>query len=437
VTRDARRDAAHVRDVFLAACPLLEAALTAGLPRGADLAGENATARLARKAGREATALAARIYKRGGTSSTAFSPSLVAPCVVEAEETLLERLRGCEVSESANELCVVDAGFAEAHPRYGAECARNKGALLLADAEGAKTLEGIAELLGRAAALPLPFDRVLAVGGGATTDLAGFAAGLLGVPFEVVPTTFLAVVDAAQGGKTGVNAPPWGKNQIGLFHGAKAFRLVPPLLATLPLAERASGFGEALKHCYLLGRWPLSARDASLSALTMEPDFLLWNMRAKGEVVAVDPREAHARKLLNLGHTLGHAWEGMAHERLLTHLPHGVCVALGIHLLARAGWLVGAPAAFLDAIEELVARFTPRALGSDFDLKAAFKRLVAADKKNVSAEAVTFVIPPWGVLAKGAADLDSVEAMTPFLRVCAVEEAWEVFRPALALGHRS
>ncbi len=437
---DGRPRAKHVRALLDEVLPLVEAGLAAGLPRGAPL---DFPALPALNATPEARALAAALYKRGGATGPGkhasaaklpFPPpiqaSLCAPCFEPGEAALLAHFK--KLATTRHTLFVVDAGMAARHPAWRTACELNAH-VWLNDAEGSKTPAGLRDLLIRAEEVNSPFHRILAVGGGATSDLAGLLAGLLGMAFEVVPTTFLAAVDAAQGGKTGINMPPYGKNQLGLFHGAEAFHLVPEVFKTLCAAERASGFGEALKHCFLFGRWPLASHEACLAALTMEPSFLRWNMDAKSRVVNADPSEAHVRKLLNLGHTLGHAWEGLQENGLVSVLPHGVCVAFGLRTLANAGLLVGAPHSFLSAVNELVEGFSPRPLVPLSELEPAFLRLVAADKKNGREGEVVLVTPRWGVLSGEASLLKSTSFLEErslseaFLTRKTPEACWELF----------
>ena len=234
--------------------------------------------------------------------------------------------------------------------------------------EEAKRLEVVAGLYERLAAVPTRrADPVVAVGGGATTDVAGFAAAtwLRGVPLVNVPTTVLGMVDAAVGGKTGVDLPA-GKNLVGAFHQPVAVVADLDSLAGLPAAEVRSGLAEVAK-AGLVGDPALAealARSAG-SAVAADPDALAplveGAVRVKAAVVAADEhdngpagsgsvdrrptgsgqREAGApvgRLALNYGHTLGHALERLAGYR---GLRHGEAVALGMVFAARVAEALG------------------------------------------------------------------------------------------------
>lgn len=211
--------------------------------------------------------------------------------------------------------------------------------------EDTKSLTALADLV---SVLPRECT-VMAIGGGITLDLAGFAAGEAGCPWVAIPTTLLAMVDAAHGGKTGVNFSPWGKNQLGLFHSPLAVHLCSQFLTTLPVAEVVSGFAECLKHA-LLAADDESFREwldllQRIQATASWDDMGRWayliekSCIYKAGIIAQDPFEqTGARELLNLGHTTAHALEALAaevrQETGLTNpqfdLRHGNAVAVGL-----------------------------------------------------------------------------------------------------------
>jgi 3-dehydroquinate synthase len=180
---------------------------------------------------------------------------------------------------------------------------------------------------------------VVAVGGGVTTDLAGFVAAtyLRGVPVLQVPTSYLAMIDASVGGKTGVDVRA-GKNLVGAFHAPAGVVVDPDVLATLPARERASGLVEGVKHGAALDEAHFAAfeRDAD-ALLAADPSaaaaYVLDSIRLKADVVGEDEREAGRRQVLNFGHTLGHALEAASGYAL----DHGSAVALGMLGEADAG----------------------------------------------------------------------------------------------------
>jgi 3-dehydroquinate synthase len=216
--------------------------------------------------------------------------------------------------------------------------------------EEAKRLEVVAGLYERLAAVPTRrADPVLAVGGGATTDVAGFAAAtwLRGVPLVNLPTTVLGMVDAAVGGKTGVDLHA-GKNLVGAFHQPLAVVADLDTLAGLPAAEVRSGLAEVAK-AGLAGDPALAealARSAG-PAVAADPYALAplveAAVRVKAAVVGADEREdagegVVGRLMLNYGHTLGHALERLAGYR---GLRHGEAVALGMVFAARVAEAIG------------------------------------------------------------------------------------------------
>jgi 5-deoxy-5-amino-3-dehydroquinate synthase len=187
------------------------------------------------------------------------------------------------------------------------------------DGEEAKSLATVEDLCRRFAQWGLTrADAVVAVGGGIVTDTAGFAAAVYhrGVSVVHVPTTLLGQIDAAIGGKTGVNLPE-GKNLVGAFWQPRAVLCDTDVLATLPPRERRSGLGELAKYHFLgggeLDALPLDERVAACVAI-------------KAEVVADDEREAGRRAILNYGHTLAHAIEIAGRH----DLRHGEAVAVGL-----------------------------------------------------------------------------------------------------------
>ena len=222
--------------------------------------------------------------------------------------------------------------------------------VLVPAGERAKSFATLETLTGRLLDLGLERqDTVLALGGGVVGDLAGFAAAILrrGVAVIQVPTTLLAQVDSAVGGKTGINMPQ-GKNLIGAFHQPRRVIIDLGVLATLPVRQRRAGYAEIVKY-----------------GLIDRPDFFSWledngaavlagdiaalaravgeSCRAKAAVVAADAREAGRRALLNLGHSFGHALEAaLGYDgRLL----HGEAVAIGMVLAGTLSARLGHAAA--------------------------------------------------------------------------------------------
>ena len=171
------------------------------------------------------------------------------------------------------------------------------------------------------------------VGGGMVTDLGGFAAATYkrGMRYINVPTTLLAMVDAAVGGKTGINLHAL-KNEIGAFYPADVVMVSATFLGTLDTGNLASGFAEMLKHGLISNaeHWGRLMRfDIDNPNLDMLQPLIMDSIHTKEEIVKQDPTEQHIRKALNLGHTLGHAFETMAMRRS-TPCLHGYAVAWGL-----------------------------------------------------------------------------------------------------------
>jgi 5-deoxy-5-amino-3-dehydroquinate synthase len=200
----------------------------------------------------------------------------------------------------------------------------------LDDGEDAKNLESVEELCRDFARWGLTrADLIVALGGGVVTDVAGFAAAVYhrGIAVVHVPTTLLGQVDAAIGGKTGVNLPE-GKNLVGAFWQPAAVLCDTETLTSLPPREYRSGLGEMAKYAFL-GVERL--RDISLD------DAVAACVACKAEVVGADERESGGRALLNYGHTLAHALETVGHY----DLRHGEAVAVGLVFAARLARRLG------------------------------------------------------------------------------------------------
>jgi 5-deoxy-5-amino-3-dehydroquinate synthase len=205
------------------------------------------------------------------------------------------------------------------------------------EGESAKTVAALDELVETLAEARLSRDDVVvAVGGGAVTDLAGFAAAsyLRGVGLIHVPTSLVGQVDAAIGGKTGVNLRA-GKNLLGAFYQPLGVLCDAEVLATLSERERKSGLGEVAKCWLLEGRGSKELATASIETL------IATSVELKARLVAGDEREGGSRALLNYGHTLAHAMEKVALARDPDELRHGEAVAVGLAFAARLAHRLG------------------------------------------------------------------------------------------------
>jgi len=256
--------------------------------------------------------------------------------------------------------------------------------------EQSKTLETYAELVRGLAALELTrTDCVVALGGGVVGDLAGFAAAtyLRGIGVVQVPTTLLAMVDSSIGGKTGVDIPE-GKNLVGAFHLPAQVIRDTGFLVTLPEHEMKNGFAEMIKTAVLFDREMFDslnslARLNPLERLARLEPLVSRCAAWKEKIVAEDFREGGQRKLLNLGHTFGHAIESACCFRL----GHGEAVAVGMRIVGKDVPEIGA---ILDrygypTVEQISAH--PLHVTAD-----KIRAYLTKDKKR-SGDSITLIVP--------------------------------------------
>ena len=234
----------------------------------------------------------------------------------------------------------------------------------LPDGEAHKNLASYAQILD--ALVAARYDRdslIIALGGGITGDIAGFAAATYqrGIAGLQIPTTLLAQVDSSVGGKTGVNHPQ-GKNLIGAFHQPQAVLIDTTTLATLPPREFAAGMAEVIKYGLINDPAFFTWLEANRDGIRTHDPALLAEMIAhccanKAAIVAADEREQGVRALLNYGHTFGHALEALTHYK---RWKHGEAVAIGSVIATRLGVI-------LDRVSEAGAARTT-ALFAAYDL---------------------------------------------------------------------
>jgi 3-dehydroquinate synthase len=249
-------------------------------------------------------------------------------------------------------------------PLLGGTLAEALGAPLfeLPAGEGAKTLAWVERACSAAAAARL--DRrslIVAVGGGVVGDVAGVVAAtyLRGVGLVHVPTTLLAQVDSAIGGKAAVNLPE-GKNLVGAFKPPEAVHVDPALLRTLPERELVSGLAEVAKYALIADAELYDLLLANAPAILAREGELLERIvtrccEIKAGVVSRDERETGERAILNYGHTIGHALETAAGYGVLTH---GEAISIGMEGAARLGIAAGVtPPDILDRQRELLTAF--------------------------------------------------------------------------------
>lgn len=267
------------------------------------------------------------------------------------------------------------------------------------------------------------FDRhslIVNLGGGVVTDLGGFVASVLkrGVAHLNIPTTLMAMVDASVGGKTAVNLGH-AKNQVGTFHEPVEVVIWPGFLKWLPERELRSGFAECVKHGLLHGGNHIKMISKGLpDDQNRLASLIEWSVRFKAGVVCADPFEKDSRKMLNLGHTAGHAFEALSMS-CTTPWLHGEAIAAGLlvalQLSVRLAHLDSSFASYWEKF--LLTNFNfPPFEGIDADQVV---RMVSFDKKNVgrSARFVLLKGPGVPVLDQAVPDDELFNAVRNVMRL--------------------
>jgi 3-dehydroquinate synthase len=281
-------------------------------------------------------------------SNMALSRRFQHGIVPEAKNVIPVRLSGCsyditvrrgaidlaaeKIRSAGGRVCIVtDSGVPREYAgRLLASIGKGATLCVIPAGEGNKSFEGLFTVL--RTMLEAGFtrrDAVVALGGGVVGDLAGFAAAtyMRGIDFYNIPTTLLAQVDSSVGGKTAVDLDGY-KNMIGAFYQPKEVFIDPDLLSTLPRRHISAGLCEALKMGATSDPilFELFEKGEVLTSPELIVEIIIRAVKAKRDVVEIDEREGGIRKVLNFGHTLGHAIESASGLSLL----HGECVALGM-----------------------------------------------------------------------------------------------------------
>ena len=229
-------------------------------------------------------------------------------------------------------------------------------------------------------------DVIIALGGGVVGDLAGFVAAtyMRGIKVIQMPTTLLACIDSSIGGKTGFDLPQ-GKNLIGAFHQPSAVLIDLETLKTLPKAEMQNGLGEGIKYGFLIGKDTFDILKNGLENGNLL-DFVTRCVDYKLDIVNNDEKESGLRKLLNLGHTLGHSIEKESNYTI----PHGLAVTKGTLCVANASVNYGKlqKQAYLDAIE--ICKKYDLDYTISYDIKSLIKN-IQMDKKMHADGDISFV----------------------------------------------
>lgn len=220
------------------------------------------------------------------------------------------------------------------------------------------------------------------LGGGVVTDMGGFAASTFkrGIDFIQVPTTVLSQVDASVGGKTGIDLDAV-KNIIGTFTQPQAVFIATEFLKTLPEKQQVSGFAEMLKHAFIYDKEYLGQLKAT-GGKDLSLETIYRSVEIKNEVVKKDPKESNLRKILNFGHTIGHAVETYSIENDAKPLLHGEAIAVGMICEAYLSLTHNGLSEedFREVVSCLQEYFTPYTLKAD-----SFPKLIEFmknDKKN-------------------------------------------------------
>ncbi|MGC6366373.1 MAG: 3-dehydroquinate synthase [Candidatus Marinamargulisbacteria bacterium] len=272
--------------------------------------------------------------------------------------------------------------------------------IIINDGEAYKSLETVQTIVDECLEFGVGRKDVLfSIGGGVVGDMAGFAASiyLRGISFFQVPTSLLAQVDAAIGGKTGVNHAI-GKNLIGTFYQPKKTLIDPRFLATLPEAQMKEGLAEVIKYGVIMDKplfWYLEEHTTALNTFHYDNCPDVWqfiidkSIQNKAHVVSKDERESEYREILNFGHTIGHAIESVYGYQTVTH---GQAVALGMVAESKLSLtLKHLTSETYDRIKALIDSFN-----YDFDLNQmdpeAFFKALTRDKKARQG-VVRYVVP--------------------------------------------
>jgi shikimate kinase/3-dehydroquinate synthase len=328
-------------------------------------------------------------------------PAFVGEAILDAGYWPLDGRRFCVTDTTVSRL-------------YAAAAEPLAGVVEVEPGEPAKTLAEAERVLRELARLGASrADHLVALGGGVVGDLAGFCAATYqrGVGIVQVPTTLVAQVDSAYGGKTGVDLPE-AKNYVGAYHLPSAVFADPGMLVSLPSEEMAAGFAEVVKTALIAGG-PLWERVRALGRLDPNElrDVIFACARTKLDVVAADERDGGRRAALNLGHTVGHAIEAASGYR---RYRHGEAVALGLLAALR---LSGAGDLRDEVSVILASHGLPTTLAAEVEVEAVLEA-VARDKKRAADGRVGFVLleSPGEPLIGQRVEADEVRAAVEELR---------------------
>mgnify|MGYP003948783589 CR=1 FL=1 len=239
-------------------------------------------------------------------------------------------------------------------------------------------------------------DLIINLGGGVVTDMGGFISSIYkrGIDFIHIPTTLLGMIDASIGGKNGVNMGAF-KNQIGIFRHPISIFIDPYFLNSLPHQELINGYAEMLKHALIFdnSHW-LGINKMINEGCSITPELLLQSIAIKTHVVEKDPKEFGLRKILNFGHTFGHALEGFFMDK--TPVSHGHCVALGIcaeSYLSLKREMIGKKDYLL--IESVIRKLVPFIAFDQNSINDIYE-IMKQDKKNENSKILCCLLSSMG-----------------------------------------
>lgn len=319
-----------------------------------------------------------------------FSSNRQSECLVLVGKGLIDKLRELiNPTDYSNIFVVTDVNVARFHlSRLLSALHENVGQIVLPSHDSEKHIGNVQKIW--EAMLQSGCNRrslVINLGGGVVSDIGGFAAStfMRGVDFVNLPTTLLSAVDASVGGKTGINM--FGaKNMIGTFAQPKQVIIDVDVLSTLSSRELIAGFGEVLKHGLIADKkyYRLVASKIPLECSAKELEAIIFrSCQIKSKVVSQDEVENGLRKVLNFGHTIGHAVESLSLEGA-TPILHGEAVAIGMCTEARVSRLLGLVSrSELQAIVKTITWFgLPSEIPSEMEEEAILGKM-GKDKKNV------------------------------------------------------
>jgi len=341
---------------------------------------------------------------------------------ITIEHGCLENIAAILASDyPASRYCIVaDDTVAELYGNNLLQTIREKGLecdlLSFEHGEANKNLATVGRLASAAAQLGL--DRksmLLALGGGVTGDITGFLASayMRGIPFIQIPTTLLAQVDSSVGGKTGVDIPE-GKNLFGSFYQPLGVYIDPVVLTSLPEEQYLNGLAEVIKHGIITDKKYFNfLRDDFQAIMALEPDtvrdLIYVSCRIKAEVVAADEQESNIRRILNFGHTIGHAVEAASSFSIL----HGFAVSIGMVAAARIALMRSlVEQSQVEQIISLLQQYKlPTEIPSDLD-RSLIKSYLLTDKKRISGK-TSYVLPTsiGNVVITDAVSQEQIEAV--------------------------